>query len=324
MSSVVLTLVAMLGAGIFWNFIRGRRSHLARDRLAALYQQENRLKHTQAPLQGSSNTEAGFMLSYLKDRLGRAGYITLAERRWARFCCAFMVIGTAAAAGLLQRQSSSLTIMFAALGGAYAGICIWLLYLRYRTMEIERQLLFELPLLLEAVVLLVEAGLGVLPALQRIVEGPGARESLSPLKRVFRIIYRMAASGIPFHQALHLVADAIEAKPLRHALIHLDISNSEGGELIPSLRSLSDHSQTEWRLSVEARVRRLENLVVFPVFSSVVGLLLLTASVPLVPVLRFFDSAGRSAVIGAPPAGLDFGQAGSARLGPIDINPDRN
>ena len=60
--------------------------------------------------------------------------------------------------------------------------------------------------------------------------------------------------------------------------------------MIPALRGLSEHAHTEWRLSVEHRVRRLENWVVFPVFGAVLGLLLLLSAVPLVPLLSLNQS----------------------------------
>ncbi|HQH26843.1 MAG TPA: hypothetical protein PLP17_05550, partial [Oligoflexia bacterium] len=39
------------------------------------------------------------------------------------------------------------------------------------------------------------------------------------------------------------------------------------------------------------RLRRLENLVVFPVFAAVLGLMCLAVAVPVVPVLDFFAAA---------------------------------
>jgi pilus assembly protein TadC len=155
--------------------------------------------------------------------------------------------------------------------------------------------MFQLPLVLENLILLVEAGLGVLPALEQIVFSriKNAKEqggSIDLTTFLLKVVYDLSAHGMPFAEALERVADATEIRSLRHVLLHLDISASEGGELIPSMRSLSDHAHTEWRLSVETRVNRLENMVVFPVFVSVIGLMILTASVPLVPVLEFFET----------------------------------
>jgi type II secretory pathway component PulF len=95
---------------------------------------------------------------------------------------------------------------------------------------------------------------------------------------------------MPIGQALSIVSDSVPQRTLRHVLLHLDISGTEGGELVPALRNLSEYVHNEWKLSVETRVKRLENLVVFPVFASVMGLLVLTSAVPLVPILEFMDT----------------------------------
>lgn len=174
--------------------------------------------------------------------------------------------------------------------GAYLGVVCWLYYLRYRVSEVERRVLFELPLLLESVILLVEAGMGVLPALQQIVSVEDPNGTSSPVLKMFRIVYELSAHGMPFALALETIAETVHIRALRHVLLHLDISSSEGGSLVPSLRSLSDHAHTEWTLSVQHRVKRLENLAVFPVFVAVLGLLVLTAAVPLVPIIEFSNS----------------------------------
>ena len=103
-------------------------------------------------------------------------------------------------------------------------------------------------------------------------------------------MYRIDGGGIPFTQALGMVASSIEIRAVRNVLLHLDVSSAEGGRLVPALRSLSDRAHQEWKLGVETRVRRLENLVVFPVFISVMGLMLLTAAVPIVPLVEFAKS----------------------------------
>ena len=66
---------------------------------------------------------------------------------------------------------------------------------------------------------------------------------------------------------------------------------------------------TQRSSSYENRVRRLENLVVFPVFVSVIGLMCLTAAVPLVPVLKLKESLQRHSVVPGGPA-----QAGAKPL----------
>jgi pilus assembly protein TadC len=174
-------------------------------------------------------------------------------------------------------------------GGAYLGLTAFAFFLRYRQREYEREVMFQMPIFLESLILLVESGLGILPALERVVPGREYGRKISPVTRLFQLVYQLSASGMPFTQALETVAEVTPQRIVRHVLLHLDISGTEGGELVPSLRNLSDHAHMEWKLSVEQRVRRLENLVVFPVFASVLGLMVLTAAVPVVPLLNLKD-----------------------------------
>jgi Flp pilus assembly protein TadB len=171
------------------------------------------------------------------------------------------------------------------------------MFLRNREQNHAREVAFLMPLTLESLILLVESGLGILPAIQRLVAGSTQTKVHNTVIRYLRLVYELAAHGTPLGTALAHVADATELRVLRHVLLHLDISGTEGGELVPALRNLSNHAHTDWRLSVENRVRRLENLVVFPVFVSVIGLMCLTAAVPLVPVLKLKESLQRQSVV---------------------------
>jgi pilus assembly protein TadC len=165
-------------------------------------------------------------------------------------------------------------------------------FLILKLLEVKKknEILFRLPLFLESIILLVESGLGVMPAVNEVVNLESKHPKRNPVTKVMRVVYELSAGGVPFSQALEQVSKITDCKPLRHVLLHLDVSSSEGGALIPSLRSLSDYAHREWRLAVEARVKRLENLVVFPVFLSVIGLMILTIAVPIVPVVEFFGT----------------------------------
>jgi len=159
----------------------------------------------------------------------------------------------------------------------------------------ERALLLELPVLLESMILLVDSGLGLLPALQRVAQADDAR---NPAKALFRLLHRLTSRGMPLHEALEYVAERTEHRLLKHVFLHLDISGNEGGALTPSLQSLANHAHLEWRLAVETRVRRLENLVVFPVFGSVIGLLLITVAVPLIPLSELKERLEQQSIEG--------------------------
>lgn len=239
------------------------------------------------------NWESGdVVLSGMQDRLGKAGFFSRRERKRARHIM-WAILGGCCALGAgssLLYAKTGVALGAGLFGGFYLGLMVWLYWLRYRSRDVEREMLFQLPLVLEGIILLVESGMGVLPAIERMVSLKRERDEHNPVFRILRLVYELAAHGMPFGRALETVGEAVELKAFRHVLLHLDISTSEGGELIPSLRNLSDYAHTEWRLSVETRVKRLENLVVFPVFASVIGLMFLVTAVPIVPVLDFLDT----------------------------------
>lgn len=216
------------------------------------------------------------------DRFGKAGFYSEGARRIVKLIVAafFIVVFILCLIGI----GSILISLFAAI---YLTALTTLMFLKFRAKDLERETLFRLPLFLESVILLVESGLGVLPAVQSVVES-GKRKN-EPVTQVMQAVYQLSSSGLPFGQSLELVAAAIDSKPLRHVLLHLDLSSSEGGALVPSLRSLAEYAHREWKLSVEARVKGLENAVVFPVFAAVIGLMLLVVAVPIVPVVDFFS-----------------------------------
>lgn len=232
-----------------------------------------------------------FTLQDLEDRLGCAGFITRDDRRRAtRIHLGLLILSPLIFLSLLSLTLKhsppfGLSLYVLAVGLSVATI-IWRFYLRFRTKDYEREILFRLPLFLESLILVVESGLAVLPALEEVLKQKELLEKSDPVSQLFRMVYQLSVQGLPLEQSLEIVASHLPVRTLRHVMLHLDISANIGGELVPSLRNLSDHSHNDWRLSVEQRVRRLENLVVFPVFTAVLGMIALTAAVPLVPLLN--------------------------------------
>ena len=247
------------------------------------------LQRLSMPDESFGGEPAGISAKDLQDRLGRAGFADEKSRRRIKMIGAICLLSSTLLPAAFVFERGSAAAGFALFAGAYLGLLGWLFFLRCRAAEVRRKVLFELPIFLESLVLLVEAGLGVLPALQRLVSQKTESQP-TYLQRLLELTYSLTAAGIPFSDALRSTGECCDIVVVRHTLLHLDISGTEGGELIPALRSLSDHAHSEWKLSVENRVRRLENLVVFPVFVAVLGLMCLAAAVPLVPVIDFFET----------------------------------
>lgn len=218
------------------------------------------------------------------NRLFRAGFFTqesqiTAIRLRTLLICTSSVSGTTL--GLMLNHP-----YIGAINGAYLGFFFWLALVRYRTKNVTRRLLLELPMLLESLILLVDSGLGLLPALNQLVLQKNKETSLSLPRYLFGAVHELSGRGMPFSYALKFVSERCAYRSLRHVFLHLDIAGNEGGALVPSLRNLASFAHNEWKHSVEIRVKRLENLVVFPVFGAVIGLILLTAAVPIVPLIE--------------------------------------
>lgn len=235
------------------------------------------------------NTETSF--EYLSDRLGRAGILSQKQRLKFKklaslsFCLIIILFFVSGLTLYNFRIAIPLTLI-----GTYLCFTTYLLFLKFKAKYEERECLFQLAIFLESLVLLVESGLGVLPALEKIVKSQDESGNKGLLNYFFKLIYNLTENGLPFSKSLALISQVCPNSTLKHIFMHLDISNSEGGELIPSLRNLSDYAHNEWKMSVEHRVKRLENLVVFPVFLAVIGLMILSSAVPIVPLLKLKDS----------------------------------
>ena len=280
---LILAFIVPACAGII---LLRRRDINPEKRLDWLSQAAEEMRNSQlAPWIDWTKSESALLS--IGSRLGRAGFLSRKQQQRARLIRVILLAAPpVSGAWLGWHAGSAAAFLICALLGFYLGLALWLAYLRRCTNEFLREIYFQLPIALESIILLVESGLGVLPSIQRITSGTTLKREPNAVRLLLRLVYELSAHGIPLGHALAMVAEASDVKVLRHVLLHLDISGTEGGELIPSLRSLAEHAHTEWRLSVETRVRRLENLVVFPVFASVIGLMLLTAAVPIVPVIE--------------------------------------
>lgn len=256
----------------------------------------------------------------LDEKLLMAGFLTASEQRYAkriRLILLFVGLGFGFLMGL---GLFGLGPSFPGAGlGLYAGLVAYVSWISFRKKDAIRSVYYELPLVLEELVLLVESGLALFPALEEVCvkrTASGVRSSRKETlaRRVLLTAYQLAAHGVPISDAFKQVAKVCPFPVLRHVLLHLDISSSVGGELLYSLRTLSEQIHKEWKLSVETRVKQLENLVVFPVFVAVMGLMLLTAAVPLVPVLDFMSSMKNK----------DAAISSQDSLGPDNFTPKRS
>ncbi|MFM1847419.1 MAG: hypothetical protein RL417_893 [Pseudomonadota bacterium] len=191
------------------------------------------------------------------------------------------------------------------LGSAY----LWNEGRRRRLLEaVERRCNFHLPLVMEGIVMAVEAGADVLGAIRRVVETPAAvhgaatEDSVTELLR--QVLDRVDRGG-GLEDTLREVAAESKVISIRHAFLHLALAHREGGELIKPLRELGNSTQLFFQESVEEEIAKLPVKATAPLICTFTGLVICFITVPLLQVSSMTKGAVSSSK--APPLVDDRG-----------------
>ncbi|RMG40648.1 MAG: hypothetical protein D6719_10310, partial [Candidatus Dadabacteria bacterium] len=186
-------------------------------------------------------------------------------------------------------------LLVAATMGLAAGYLFLKKRERIKQEQYIRELEFYLPVVMERLVMAVQAGLDVISAVKRIVElesseaDCGDQESPSgndPVTELLSEVYQLTNAGIGFDSALNEVAGRIESSVLRHAFIHLGVAYKEGGELVTPLRELSDSTQLYYQETVEEEIAKLPVKATLPLLFTFCGLIIVFITSPLLQVLN--------------------------------------
>lgn len=244
----------------------------------------------------SKFSKMGDGISAINESLVRAGFLFIDEQLRFKFIRNLIFFSSEFCllilALILGKSALRAVVLFVI--GTYVILLINVVWLKFRRSQVEREVYYETPLFLEELVLLISSGLALFPALQSLSQEIPNCSSLGVVRRYLNRVYMLASHGLPVSEAFEQVARACPFPPIQNVLLHLEVSSSVGGELIFALQSLASQVHTEWKLAVETRVKKLENLVVFPVFAAVIGMMLLTAAVPLVPIMDFMGTLKNS------------------------------
>ena len=142
-----------------------------------------------------------------------------------------------------------------------------------------RRLEFYLPTAMERVVMAVSSGLDIIPALSE-----AARKSVDPVSDIFRAIVSLSEGGLRVEHAIQMTADSVPSSPVKHALVHLALAYTQGGEVMRPLKELSDATQTHYQESVEEEIAKLPVKAVLPLLLTFTGLIICFLTVPVLQV----------------------------------------
>lgn len=200
-----------------------------------------------------------------------------------RIACRAKPIGIASAAILAAWQSAG------PVGLAMCGAA-WVLAPQFRkrrrSAALSREIERHLPLVLERLVVAVQSGLDILPALNALTRPEGLEPPADPVSAALGSILLRVERGADADDSIRLAAHSCESLALRHALLHLAQARSHGGELSGPLRELSDATQLSSEELAEERIARMPAQAMLPLGLVFSGLLILLLTVPLLQVAQ--------------------------------------
>lgn len=260
--AVLLTIAAA-----FWHFFAGRR-RTARDVLLDLEESEERVT-LRSPRRK-------------KDPICFIPFLTVVGALLLR-----LFFGATGLTGLI------VTVLFS----FSLGVFIMRGVEKARKRKHQDKINFFLPLVMERVVMAVQAGLDILPAIGAIlkIEDAKPRHMSSveedPVCKLLERVRSQAESGLTLDESLRKVAESVENAALRHAFIHLSVAYREGGELVMPLRELSDATQLFYQEIVEENIAKMPIKATMPLLLTFAGLIICFITSPIIQILEILQDA---------------------------------
>jgi Flp pilus assembly protein TadB len=186
-------------------------------------------------------------------------------------------------------------LIVAALTGTCVAYLIRSRRAEHRRRRSDDQYDFYLPLVMERVVMAVQAGLDIIPALERIyrieLDEKRDHDRIDPVSRLLYDAVELTERGMTLEEALKEVSHSHPSVSLRHAFMHLALAHRDGGELLVPLRELSDATQNYYQEMIEERIAKLPVKATLPLLCAFAGLIICFLTSPLVQVLMMTQQA---------------------------------
>ena len=281
--------ICLAGITGFCGFLLHKSSsRRAIDVIADLVQDENvGLKKTQKSTRGSVD---------LRDEMAGMGLFESTEKK--RFeKLKLLIFFIPPCIVILVRVSFGLISLSGLVFSLVGTIALSYLAIRYiissRTFRFKRSLEYFLPVVMERMVMAVESGLDIVPAVSTVIEMEYKtnRQSIDPVTRLLGYVKDLCESGLSFEQALSEIASKFDCSALRHAFIHLGLAHKEGGALVGPLRELSDSTQLYYQETIEEEIAKMPVKATLPLLITFAGLIICFITIPLTQVMTFTSKA---------------------------------
>ncbi|RIL12647.1 MAG: hypothetical protein DCC75_00050 [Proteobacteria bacterium] len=236
----------------------------------------------------------------LKDELSQLGLYEKEERRSIlrlNKCLPLLFAAVFAGSKAVLFSTALMGLAASALAGFAFGYLFSRSRIRRMQAEFIRQVEFYLPIIMERLVMAVQAGLDIMPAIKTLLDleersAKLERRKLDPVSRLLAIVYRLTNAGLTFEQALKDVSAGINCPSFKHAFIHLGLAQREGGELVMPLRELSDATQLYYQESIEEEIAKMPVKATGPLLLTFAGLIMFFITSPVIQIMNLMLKSG--------------------------------
>lgn len=296
-----LVIILLLGVCALVYIYSSVRS--AKDVMVDLVDEVNYDERSAIRLQAAESCGAIGILE--KNRFGRMGVFSSSQRKRHILRARLLPWMSALLLVLISMllASPDLKILIAI---AIAGLALGYLAGGWLEKKVEasfqKKLEFYLPVVMERIVMAVQAGLDIMPAIKAIVDLEDRAvqtheqtelvvNALDPVSRLLKMVYQLTEAGLGFEQSLREVAGLVDCSALRHAFVHLAVAQKEGGELVMPLKELSDATQLYYQESIEEDIAKLPVKATMPLVCTFAGLIICFITAPLLQVMSLTSQA---------------------------------
>jgi len=186
-----------------------------------------------------------------------------------------------AVAGLLCLSQGMPLVAFAPLLAGY------LLYSKNKDEDFsvdDKTIYTFLPLTLQKLIMLVEAGNDLMQALKKLTS---QHEENNKILKIFREIVEKFESGLTVEQSIQLVKNKYQNLTLNFVLTYLNISLKEGGQITPQLQELSNTVLQSYEAFIETEVNKMPVKALAPLMVMFAGVFLILAALPAAQIVEY-------------------------------------
>lgn len=162
-----------------------------------------------------------------------------------------------------------------------------------KAQKASRQIDFFLPIVMERLVMAVQAGLDIYSAISAAKEYRllASGVDTDPVTDLLSEAISQTENGLSLEEALQNAAKRFPNTGLHHAFLHLALAHKEGGELVYPLRELSDATQLYYQESIEEYIAGLPVKATVPLLLTFVALIIFFITPPMLQVFKMTDRA---------------------------------